>query len=257
MRRSPVALFPALVSILASLAVQSAEAQPLNLFDTVWPPYFLESEEAPGFGREILVHCVEEVGRVPRFARVDLQDMYKALQLGALDVHIMSRKPEREAYAVFGAEPVFRDGYRPAVRRGSGIEIDSIADFDRLRMGHLEGLKYSEEFLQYVTARYQRGDLEVATSNEGLLDLLLEGRVDVVVTLESTARWLAKREGVGDRVEVLPFDIRTSEYFFAVSKSSSRVPSPSELLAALDGCVRQLKVSGRYAEMQAKYGLEG
>jgi len=212
MRRSPVALFPALVSILASLAVQSAEAQPLNLFDTVWPPYFLESEEEAGFGREILVHCVEEVGRVPRFARVDLQDMYKALQLGALDVHIMSRKPEREAYAVFGAEPVFRDGYRPAVRRGSGIEIDSIADFDRLRLGHLEGLKYSEEFLQYVTARYQRGDLEVATSNE---------------------------------------------YFFAVSKSSSRVPSPSELLAALDGCVRQLKVSGRYAEMQAKYGLEG
>lgn len=230
---------------------------PLNLFDTVWPPYFLESRDAPGLAREILVECVQRAGRTPNFARVDLQDMYKALQLGALDLHIMSRKPEREAYVEFGSEPVFLDGYRPVVRRGSGIEIDSLADFDSLRLGHLEGLKYSEAFHQYVTRRYQKGDLEVATSNEGLLDLLLQGKVDVIVTLESTARWLAREQGIADRIEVLPFDVKTSEYFFAVSKSSSRVPDPSTLLDDLDACVRDLKESGRYAEIQARYGLGG
>lgn len=228
-------------------------AETLNVAATDWPPFMFEDG---GLFRDITEVCLTEAGWQTRFSRVSIEQIYDGLRSGLLDVHVMSRRADREAFVDFGREVLYADAYRPVVRAGSGIAIDAVEDFDGLRLGHLEGLRYSEEFLDYVNRRRLKGDLVVAGSNEELMRLLLGGSVDVFVNLGSTATSIARDLGARERVELLPFAVKENEYAFAVSTKSRRVADRPALLAAADRCVAAMKEDGRYARLLAEYGLE-
>ena len=79
---------------------------------------------------------------------------------GRMDASIFSFKPHRKAFLVYSKEPLFRESYVPFVRANSGIEIKKISDFDKLRVGHLNGLTYSREFFAYIEQRRNNKTLE-------------------------------------------------------------------------------------------------
>ena len=245
----------ALVAVLLPLAIAPAAAQAgpqLNFNSNDWPPYFVEDR---GFARELVQECLPRSGFVPRFSAVSVEQMFPALQSGVLDGHVMSRTAERERYVEFGKEPLFHDSYHPVVRRGSGLRVTSLRDLDRLRLGHLAGVRYSPEYLDYVRARSGAGTLVEATSNEEILRLLLDGEIDVFVSLASSTRWLAARSNARDKIEVLPLEIKTSDYYLALSRTSRRVSQRAKVLAAFDACVAGLKSDGRYQRLLERYDL--
>ena len=234
------------------LAAQAGKQ--LNFSSTDWPPYFVDDR---GFARELLQTCLPAGGFTPRFSPVSVSQMFPALQSGVVDGHVMSRTADRERYVEFGEEPLFRDSYHPIVRRGSGIRVASLRDLDKLRLGHLAGIRYSPEYLEYVRKRGEAGKLVEAKSNEEILRLLLDGKIDVVVSLASSTRWLASRWNARDKIEVLPLEIKTSDYFLSLSRTSKRVAGQDRgrLLDAFDACVAGLKRDGRYERLLEQYDL--
>lgn len=255
--RDPATWF-GLVLVLAPAAPGAAQEAPsaeklLNLSDSDWPPYYLPDG---GFAREMLDTCLGEAGYTTRYRTVSIEQAYEGLRRGVVDAHIFSRRPDREAFLIFGSEPLFHDAYQPIVLAGKAAAIDSLEDFDELRLGHLAGLRYDEEFLAYVQQRRNAGRLVQVASNEDLLDALIGGKIDVFVNLTSTVRWLARQRGVADRIAVAPFVVKGSDYFLSIGKSSPRIADPQALLDAVDTCVRAMKADGRYLALAQRYDLD-
>jgi polar amino acid transport system substrate-binding protein len=200
--------------------------------------------------------CATSLHYETRFWPLPLDQLFSSLRSGVLDAHVLSHDPSRDGFLLYGKVPLFTDGYRPVVRAGSGIAIASLDDFDRLRLGHLSGLRYSAaNYHDYVRRRIDAGTVVQAESNEQLLRLLVDGKVDAFVGLASTTRWLAHSLGLSDRIAVLPFAIKTGDYFLAVSRKSTHVKDKQAFLDTFDRCVLDLRKDGRYARLAAKYGM--
>ena len=242
-----------LLVVAAGAGPAAAQAgKQLNFNDNLWPPYFVDEG---GLAREILDVCMPATGFTPRFSAVTVEQLFPAMQNGVLDGHVMSRSADREKYVEYGSEALFHDSYHPIVREGSGIRVSSLQDLDKLRLGHLTGVRYSPEFLEYVRTRRDAGKLVEAKTNEEVLRLLVDGKIDVVVNLASSTVWLASRMNVRDRIEILPYEIKTSDYFLALSRTSKRVTDRPRALAAFDGCLAAMKRDGRYRRLLEKYDL--
>jgi len=249
---------PLLLSLaLAALALPAPVAADfISMSAQTWPPYYLEDPARPGYAREVLQICVPQAGYELRTSPLGIDKMYDGLRLGIVDAHVLSFDPKRASYLVYGKVPLFTDGYRPVVRAGSGVQIHSLADFDKLRIGHLRGLRYSDAYHEYLEKRTATGMVTQVDSNDELLRLLLAGKIDVYVNLAGTSRWLARQMGAADKVTVLPYDVKRSDYLLAVSQKSSHVKDRQAFLDAFDACVQKLQKDGRLKQLREKYGLE-
>jgi polar amino acid transport system substrate-binding protein len=245
----------AIALLLVLVAFPAAAVPRLALNSTPWPPYYLDDPARPGFARELLTTCVASAGYGTRFWPLPLEQLFSAMRSGVLDAHVVSHDPRREGFVLYGKVALFSAAYRPVVRAKSDITIASLADFDRLRLGHVRGLRYSAEFHEYVQARIAAGTVVQAETNEDLLHLLLAGKVDVFVGLDSTVRWLARTMHLDGRVAVLPYAVKSSDYFLGVSATSSRVKDKQVFLDAFDRCLLRLQQDGSYARLKSKYGL--
>lgn len=229
----------------------------LRIIENDWPPYYFENkpDSLPGFAREILNICLPQMGYQPEFTFYPVKRMYAYLEQGQLDIALFSYRKSREDLVYFGHEPLFVSGYRPVVRTGSGIRINTLSDFDDLKIGHLAGLKYSESFLGYIEKRGKESTLITSTTGDSCLRMLTEGIIDIFVDTEDTVRWRAKQMGLTGKIAILDYDIRTSPYFVTISKASPRIADKVVFLEQLDNCLRHIKTDGRYQEIASKYGL--
>ncbi len=247
------------VALLASVAVAgAAEERVVTVADHDWPPFMFGGKpgQPKGLVKELLELCLPAAGYRPDFRDLPIRRAFAYLQEGRLDVNVMSVSVERQAYALYGSVPLFTSSYRPVVRASSQVEVRSAPDLDPLRLGHLAGLAYSPEFLAYVEGRLEAGTAVTATSQEALLRMLLAGRLDVFVIPRESLVWRARAMGVADRVRVLPYDVRTSDYYVAVARRSARVADPPAFLAAVDACIAETRRDGRHRAILARYGLD-
>lgn len=237
---------------------QEPTPAPVIIIESDWPPYFFGDipQHQSGFARELLDVCIPETGYSPEYIFYPINRMRSYIKAGQVDIVIFSYKKPREQFVTYGHESLFVAGYRPVVRSDSGIEIHSLADFDKLRLGHLAGLRYSPTFLEYVEQRQAAGTLVTTSLGDTPLRMLLRDMVDVFVDTQDTVAWRAKQSGSVDKITILDFDIKTSEYFVTVSKNSPRIKSPRTFLNSIDQCVQRLKSDGTYAEIASKYGIQ-
>jgi len=230
----------------------------VRINDNDWPPYFFKGEVgAPkGFGKEMLERCVPETGYRHQFSHLPIKRMWSDIQSGELDINIFSYRPGRDALLHYGKVPIYTASYRPVVRSSSSITINSLEDFNALKLGHLAGLKYSPEFLSYVEDGVDSERVHIANSNQSILRMLLAGRIDIYVNTSDTVLWNAKKLGVQKYIRVLDYDIQRGEYFVTLSRQSTRVDDKEAFLAIVDACLLRLKASGEYAEILNRYVLQ-
>ncbi len=244
----------AVSTLLATFVVVSGVAgQTLNVSSGSWPPYFVDER---GFTRDLLVDCLGRQGYEINFAPIGIEEAYAGLRSGLLDGHVFSYREDREVFLDYGEEPLFHDAYHPIVVAGSAIEIRSIEEFEPWRLGHLKGLRYSEEYLAYVQERRAAGRLVEVEENQELFDLLFRGEIDVFVNLTSTTTWLSRQLGFRERIVILPFAVKSSDYFFAVSKRTRRISDPATFLTRLDRCLIDKREDGSYQDLVEEYGLD-
>ncbi len=245
-------------TILGISAIAGAKDLPtIRSVENDWPPYFFKgkSQGLPGFGREVLAHCIPKTGFKVQFTFYPVKRMYAYLEKGEIDLALFSYKKSREEFLHYGREPLFISGYRPVVRADSGIQIQSISDFDGLKLGHLAGLKYSRDFFSYLEKRRAKGTLVTGTTGDSCLKMLTRGMIDVFVDTGDTVRWRARQMGVKDKITILSYDIRTRPYYVTLSRRSPRITDKQGFLEKLDLCLKQMKADGTYGKISAKYGL--
>ncbi len=242
----------------STVAPVVAVAQELIVIENDWPPYYFGNTTNPqaGFARELLDACLPDAGYTAEYRFYPVKRMYSYLRKGLLDIAIFSYRKDREEMVIYGREPIFTSSYRPVVLKGSAICIDSLRDFDSLRLGHLAGLRYSAEFQEYVQKREAAGRLVTITDGRDYLKLLLEGIIDVFVDTRATTLWRASRMGVTENIRILGFDIKTSDYYVTVSKASPRLEHPRVLLDTLDSCFAAMKENGKFDSIAKKYGID-
>ncbi len=240
---------------LGAAAAFGEEARTLNIVESDWPPYnFLASPGAPkGIIKEIFEMCVPPSEYRLKFEFYPVKRMFTYLEEGKIDMNVLSYKKERESFLVYGKEPMFASGYRPVMLAEKNIPISTFQDFDKLRLGHLEGLKYSQAFYDYVESRRKKGDLVIATTGDSCLRMLLGNMIDIFVDTKDTTLWRAKEMNALGKIRVLDFDIQTQDYFIAVSKKSENVKDIPVFLDSMDKCLKQAKADGRYDAIIRKY----
>jgi len=225
--------------------------------DNDWPPFFFagKPKSPPGLAKEILTRCLPKTGRKTVFKNFPIKRMRRDMETGELDINVYSYDKSREAWLIFGKEPIFAAEYRPVVRADSKIVIKKVEDFDTLRLGHLAGLVYSPEFLAYIEKRQKAGTLDVADQEIINLKKLLAGRLDVFVNNAPTVRWLAHENDAGDKIKVLDYVIKRGDYFVAFSKASSRLTEPEKkaFLSDVDACLKAAKLDGTYHKIMTSY----
>ena len=250
--------------VTGSRFVQAVSKDPnlpeLVMNDDYWPPYAFGGREGlpRGFAKEIIERCVPTTGRQVTFIPYPIARTRAFMESGTIDFHIYSYEKSRESFLQYATEPLFVSSYQPAVRSDSGIKIETVHDFDPLRMGGLHGLVYTPEFKKYIDERHAKGRYDIADSEETNVKKLVNNRIDVFVNHKNTILWFAGSLGFRDRVKVLDYTVKRSSYFLSLSKNSQRLKGveATRFLAAIDGCVRQLKAGPFYQALVEKYKIE-
>lgn len=227
----------------------------LNIVENDWPPYFFAGKKdlPQGIAKELLKLCIPGTYNYS-FKFFPVKRMYAYLENGQLDMALFSYKKQRTSFLVYGKEPLFSSSYRPVVLQGKNIRINSIKDFDSLRLGHLAGLKYSKDFFEYIEKRKQAKNLIIATTGNSCIRMLLEGIIDVFVDTRETILWRAKQIDILDKIKILDYDIQTRDYFVTISKASNLVKDKRDFLNKIDLCIKSSKENGQYKMITEKYG---
>ncbi len=244
-----------IIGINANYEAFGQETKILSIVTSDWPPYIFWAKpgEPVGIATELLGMCIPQTGYEIKIESYPVKRMFTYLEEGKVDVSVFSYKKEREEFLFYGKEPLFSSGYRPVVLAGKNIQIRTLQDFDKLRLGHLEGLKYSKEFYDYIESRRKKGDLLIATTEDSYLRMLLNNMIDIFVDTEGTTLWRAKEMNVLDKIRVLDFDIQTQNYFVVVSKKSPKIKDIPTFLQQTDECLKKAKADGRYDAVIRKY----
>lgn len=240
------------------IATAAAQAPVLEVTDNDWQPWFFAGTASapPGIAREIISDCAAQAGFQTNFRNYPIPRMWEYLRSGQIDLTVVSRKPEREEFLHYTSEPILRETYQPFVHRDSGITITGLKDFDGLRLGHLNGLLYSPEFLAYVKQREAAGTLDITTQNIANIRKLAGGQIDVFVNTKASMLWLARDAGLAGQIKALDLVIYGGDYFIVLSKASMRVADKPALVAQLDACLRRFKETGGYDALLRRYGIE-
>lgn len=225
--------------------------------DPDWPPYFFKGAayQPPGFAKELISLCVPEAGYRPEFIHFPIKRMRYFMEEGKIDVHIFSYKKERESFLLYAKEPIFSASYRPFVHIDNPIVINQQDDFDGLVLGHLQGLRYSNEFYQYIEQRIEQNAIRVVGSNNALLKLLLDQKIDIFVNTSDTMFWLAQSMAERHNIKMLDYDIQTKNYFFSLAKKSKAIVNKQQFLDDIDRCLSNLKKKGDYQAIASRYGM--
>ncbi len=223
--------------------------------DPAWAPYFFGGavDAPPGLVKEIFSSCLDQEKLNYAYKHMAIERMQVEIEEGKLDINFFSYKPERAAYLDFGKEPLFVASYRPIVRADSTIEIRKLPDFDKYRLGHTIGMRYSKEFYDYILKRKAQGSLDETASNESNLLKLVHNRIDMFIATEDTAFYLADRLQLRDQIRILPYLIQSASYSLSISKKSSRIQDRALFLKTMDQCFEELKKTGIYCHLASKY----
>lgn len=231
---------------------------PIEINFPDFPPYYFKDSQGrrTGVTTDTLTHCLNQINRPFVFVDLPIERMQVGMQEGFIDIHTYSYNKARESFVDFGHEALFRTEYRPFVRADSSISINRLADFDKLRLGHIIGLRYSSEFMDYIEERRKKRTLDEAANTEQNFRKLLAGRIDTFVNAVEPAMYTAHSLGFSHKIKVLDWVAHDGLYFTAVSKNSRHIPDRTVFLQELDACLQEMKKTGAFCSIYQRYGLK-
>lgn len=243
-----------LVMAVSSFAADT-EKKTVVISDADWPPFFFagRSWTREGIGKEILKYCVPQQGFNADFVFLPIKRMAHSIENGLLDINVYAYKPEREAFVLYGKEPVFESGYRAFALQALQRNVASIEDFKGLTIGHLRGLQYMPEYLALVDSERGQNRLFESNRDEWLLEALLKGQIDVFVGSETSVIWQARQKGWLSELKPLDYGIPKRAYFVTLSKKSTVVDDKQSFLDGIDACIKDMKRNGQYDKIISRY----
>lgn len=191
-----------LVILLSLFNVNCVAAEPaLDIVTDPWPPYaYEENGKVVGTDVEITLAVLERLGVKASIRLLPWKRCLGLIKTQQADAILAaSITAEREAFMYFPAEPVstgvtvfFKDALAPDPE----IDLDNKKG---LKLGAMLGYKYCQSL---DNSRLVKAASRVATMEQNM-NMLLLGRVDLVVASESVGSFKAMEMNISDKVSIV------------------------------------------------------
>jgi len=245
--------------VIAPISGAAPTRKILKVMNSSWPPFFNAkgSEAYPGYGLELTKRCLNKSGYEASFDFYPINRMFDYHFKGKLDVAVMSFKESRAKKLLYSKEPLFINTYVGFVRADSKFKYAKLSDLDALTIGHLSGLKTSDEYRHYIEKRLSKAKdsrVEIVSADNDNIRKLAAGRIDYFVGSRATIFWKASQINLADRIKEFPHKFKEASYYLTISKKSNNIADRAKLIKDFDQCVTREKKSGWYKKTRNRYG---
>lgn len=249
-------LSTALATAFVALTVSTASAEPcpdpIKVGWEHWPPFNIsDGESVKGIDPDILRAVAEEAGCEVNFQEVPWKRLLRGIETGKMDLAMAANKtPERSKYAVFS------DNYLPYqatlwVSSDDETTYKSLEDFLKKgnRLGAESGATFGEKADRILNMDDYKDQIKFNNSSKLNIRMLASGRLDGLLENGITAGYMAKEEGLRDKIrktEVVP---QNAHIRYMLSKKTTS----EETIDALNQAIAHLKNDGTIDEIVLKY----
>jgi polar amino acid transport system substrate-binding protein len=192
----------------------SAQAAPLTLISTAWPP-FTNAAGQPRFALDLVEAALGRFGVTARTTIVTAAEFTPALLSGRFDGSAAVWKdPERERVLIF-SQPYLENRLVLVGRHGADVSAKTLGDLKGRRVAIVEGYSYGESI-------DSAGPVFVRSkSEEDSLSQLLNGDVDYTLVDELVVHYIVRNypKESAAKLQIGSTPLVRRELFFAVSKA--------------------------------------
>lgn len=197
------------------------------------PYVWVEAGAVLGLDVEVCGLLLGRLGVTPDYHPMPWPRAVATLEAGEADLLLQFVAAE-ERFARFQMVGPFRNGETVfAVRADSDLRFETLADLQGLTIGTSRGFVYGQGF--DTASHFTR---EPAATARLSLRKLVSGRIDMAVGDRIALAWLARREGIANRIRFLPRPLSTVPRYFGLPLN--RVDQG----ARLEGALRAAKADG-------------
>lgn len=221
-----------------------------------WPPYHYADEngQPAGLDIEILGNVLSTINCGFTLRQVPWKRALRELEGGSVDVGLAaSRNAEREKFAWFSV-PYRRESMVMFMRKGDPLRysphsLSDLADTD-YTVGLVLGIWYGEDLEALFRKKPAfRSRVLQQLENKSLLNGLIRGRVDIVVSDLFNGVFAARQDSVMDAIKVRPEVINEGDIHFMFSRKSV----PEADMARINATINAFEKTRSYREIVLKY----
>jgi polar amino acid transport system substrate-binding protein len=198
----------------------SAQAAPLTLVSTAWPP-FTNAAGQPRFALDLVEAALGRFGVTARTTIVTADEFTPALLSGRFDGSgAVWKDPERERVLIF-SQPYLENRLVLVGRHGADVSAKTLGDLKGKRVAIVEGYSYGES-IDSAGPAFVR-----SKSEEDSLSQLLNGDVDYTLVDELVVHYVVRNypKESAARLQIGSTPLVRRELFFAVSKARADAES--------------------------------
>ena len=245
-----------MVMALMAMAASGALAETITIVADEWPPFNAEPNSgAEGYMVDVARAAFEPRGISVVYRTVPWKRAITDTRNGVYTGVIGASRTDAEGF-VFPAEELARNYLAFYVKRGIPWRFQGLESIQKITLGVIGGYDYRVWLNTYIDANRRNPDrVQVMTGDMPLernLKKLLTGRIDVVVDTEAAIRWVAKRMGVLDEIEVAGYGDEPAYCYIAFSPSLPESRTYAEILS--EG-IAELRANGGLREILDRYGV--
>lgn len=251
--RRPLLCLPALAGLCLAAGGAVGEAQrpgrpPLVLVNAVYPPFVNPPGHAQGEGLDIEIarEALRRAGHTLQLQLLPWKRALLMLETAQADLTTtISRNGDRDRYLRWTQS--YRNGahYRFYTRKGSPLQLKSLADLAGRHLGTVQGFFYPDAITQ------QPGVIvDTARDVTVLAQKLNAGRLDVIVVTGIRGAWEIREAGLAGQLLLQPYQ------YAAVSPNYmgfSRTRCDEALVASVSAALQQMMTDGTMTAIERRY----
>ncbi len=239
-----------LIVLSAILPSQSVQATELQIVTEALPPLnYEENGQVTGYATALL----QEVLRTANMdAPIKLMPWARAFQTGSTRpnnlLYSTVRTPDREKLFHWIGPISKRQIYLYKLRSRKDVQAKTLADVSAYRIGLVREMASNQTILK--SGYFNDDNIDYAPTQESNIKKLLAKRVDMIVSLNWSAAFVAKSLSYSPAVleQVLLLDDARTMYFFALNRNSDQA-----LVTRLQKAFERVKTTGAMEQLQKKY----
>ncbi len=214
-------------------------AQTIKIVFEEWPPYqFTQNDKVVGTDTEIVEAVCQRLGISPQFRSVPWARALQEIRDGQADaIFSLAYTDERNEFLIYPDHPINTMQTVLFVKKENPLEVSRLHDLDGLRISVVRDNFYGEEFGAYT------GASKIPTSDQKTqFKLLINNRVDVVVSDKLVGKQVAQESGYDDQIKTLDYVVTKEFLYIGFSKAKGEVSQ--ELAQQFSDVLMQLHEEG-------------
>lgn len=238
-----------LLLALILLSPISTKAEEFNIAVAKMPPYVLEENgQIKGILVDITKKLFERIGHEVHFQFFPWPRAIQNLKNGRVHGIIpFFKTKERETYSTFVEDGLVKMNLVFFRAKGSEIKINQLEDAEPYRIVKVDKASLGHKFHEYQTTNKLKVQL-VPNTTLGVR-VLASGRVDLMASVETIARYAAKHQKLADQIEVAGKPFKTMTAYLALSS----VPTMRHLVSKLEYELATMKADGTIDQIYSRY----